>query len=141
LSGENSISSVAPATSPAGNRLTSPLLRSAMAVVATIPLFCLPYNVAVNFLAPLLVLCLVVATIWLRPWLGWAVIAMLVGIAIAALFNGFTLMLSLFGEGLANPVLNGADWAVLAAALAGAGYLLWLSIASVGGRFRPPTRK
>lgn len=111
-----------------------------MAAVATIPLFLLPYNIAVNFLAPVLVLCLVLATIWLRPWLGWTVIAMLIGIAIAALFNGVTLMLSLFGEGLANPVLDGADWIVLAAALAGAGYLLWLSIAALGGRFQPPAR-
>lgn len=128
-----------PVAPPAGNRLpASPLWLSVMAVVATVPLFYLPYNIAVNFLAPLLVLCLALATIWIRPWLGWAVIAMIVGIAVAALFNGFTLMLSLFGEGLSNPVLDGADWAMLSAALAGAGYLVWLSIASLGGRLQPP---
>jgi hypothetical protein len=121
------------------NRLpSSPLWRSTMAVVATIPLFCLPYNIAVNFLAPLLVLCLALATIWRLPGLGWAVIAMIAGIAIAAMFNGLTLMLSLFGEGLSNRVLKGADWAMLTAALAGAGYLVWLSVACLRGRFPPP---
>lgn len=131
------MSSVASAAALSGNRLTAARLRhSAIAVVATIPLFLLPYNIAVNFLAPLLVLCLVLATIWLRPWLGWVVIAMLVGIGIAALFNGVTLILSLFGEGLAKPVLDDADWIMLAAALAGTGYLLWLSIAALGGRLQ-----
>lgn len=117
---------------------SSPLWRSAMVMVATVPLFLLPYNIAVNFLAPLLVLCLALATIWRFPQLGWAVIAMIVGIAIAALFNGLTLMLSLFGEGLSNPVLDVADWAMLAAALAGASYLVRLSIASLRVHFPPP---
>jgi hypothetical protein len=116
----------------------SPLWRSALAVAATLPLFWLPYNIAVHFSAPLLVLCLTLAAIWLAPWLAWGVIAMIIGIAIAALFNGLTLMLSLFGEGLSNRVLGGADWAIATAALFGAGYLMWLSIASIRGRFQPP---
>ena len=137
MSGDR-VQSVAPAAHAGDPRLAPSLWRSALAVAASIPLFCLPYNVAVNSLAPLLVLCLALATIWLLPLLGRAVIAMIVGIAIAALFNGFTLMLSLFGEGLSNRVLDGPDWAMLAAALAGAGYLVWLSIASLRGRFQPP---
>ncbi len=116
----------------------SPLWRSALAVAATVPLFWLPYNIAVNFLAPLLVLCLTVAAIWLAPWFAWGVIAMIIGIAIATLFNGLTLMLSLFGEGLSNRVLGGTDWVIVTAALFGAGYLMWLSIASIRGRFQPP---
>jgi hypothetical protein len=116
----------------------STLCRSALAVAATVPLFLLPYNIAVSFLAPLLALCLTQATIWLAPRLAWGVIAMIVGIAIAVLFNGLTLMLSLFGEGLSNRVLGGADWVIVTAALFGAGYLMWLSIASIRGRFQPP---
>jgi hypothetical protein len=109
-----------------------------LAVAATVPLFLLPYNIAVSFLAPLLALCRTQATIWLAPRLAWGVIAMIVGIAIAVLFNGLTLILSLFGEGLSNRVLGGADRVIVTAAPFGAGYLMWLSIASIRGRFQPP---
>ena len=118
--------------------LASLLLRSAIVVIATVPLFFLPYNLAVGLLAPLLVLCFALATIWLVPLLAWVVIAALAYIALAALFNGFSLMLSLFGEGLypEHGVLSGDDWTILVLSLLGAGYLLRLSIAALRGRIK-----
>jgi hypothetical protein len=119
-----------------GSPLPGLLLRSALVVLATLPLFWLPDNLEVGPLAPAIVLCFALATVWLVPLLGWVVIAALAYIAGAGLLNGFVLMLSLFGEGLVNPVLTGNDWAELAAAASGAGYLLWLSIAILRGRIR-----
>lgn len=124
---------------PARNSpLASLLLRSALAVIATIPLFYLPYYLTVGLIAPLLVLCFALATIWLVPLLAWVVIATLAYVGVAVLLNRLTPTIPLFGEGLhpAYRVLSDDDWTVLVLAFFGAGYLLWLSIAALNGRIR-----
>ena len=115
------------------------LLRSAMVVIATTPLFYLPDNFEVGSFVPFFILCFALATVWFVPLLAWVVIAALVYILAASLFNGFALTLSLIGEGIyaEHGVLNGDDWAMLALALLGASYLLWFSIATLRGRIKP----
>ncbi len=113
------------------------LLRSALAVAAATPLFWLPDNLEIGAFAPFFVLCFALATIWLVPLLAWGVVGGLLFIAAAALINGLALSVSLLGEGLANAVLNGDDWARIVLALLGGAYLLWLAIATLRGRVDP----
>jgi len=106
--------------------LPSLLLRSAMAVIATIPLFLLLQQLGVELFAPLLILCFALATIWFLPVFAWVVMATLAYVSITALYA------------LAQSRgLRGDDWMILVLALFGAGYLLWLSIAALRGRIQP----
>ena len=124
-----------PLTSRKNSPLPRLLLRTALAVAATAPLFWLPDNLEIGAFPPFIILCFALATIWLVPLLAWVVIGGLLLMFFGALINGFALGVSLFGEGLTNySVLNGDDWARLALALLGGGYLLWLSIATLRGR-------
>ena len=107
--------------------LPSLLLRSAMAVIATMPLFLLLQQFRVELFAPLLALCFALATIWFLPVFAWVVIATLAHVSVTALHAALA-----HSRGL-----RGDDWAILVLALFGAGYLLWLSIAALRGKIQP----
>lgn len=106
--------------------LPSLLLRSALTVVATVPLFGLTHEAAMSAIGPVLALCFALATIWLLPLLAWVVIAVLVYMAAAVLG---ALASAASDEGFRS------SYHALPALLGGA-YLLWLSVAALSGRVR-----
>lgn len=110
------------------------LLRTALAIVACVPLFNLPAKI--DLLAPLLVLCFALASIWLLPVLAWVIpgglafIGYAEAVAVTKPFRSY-----LTGE-MIRPldIFGGDDWAMTAMAAAGVTYLLWLTWSLLTGR-------
>lgn len=110
------------------------LLRSAMVSIACVPLFILPFRL--DQFVPFLTFCFALASVWLIPLLAWAVLAGLAWIG----FEAIVAMSSPYRSFVTHQTirtyesLSGNDLALLAAALLGAVYLIWLSIALLRGR-------
>ena len=47
------------------------LLRTALVILATFPLFTLPHPVEIDLFAPLFTLCFALASVWLIPFSAW----------------------------------------------------------------------
>jgi len=119
------------------NPLPGLLLRSALTVVASAPLFGLPYPIAVDMLVPLLALAFALISVWMFPVFAWAVFGTLAWIAIEAAAAGMAPFTSDFtGETLPKfDLMSGDDWAMVAVAVAGVAYLIGQSVALLKGRF------
>lgn len=100
--------------------------RSALVVVATLPVFLLPYPFEIDLLAPLLMLCFALATVWLIPVFGWVVIALALWMAGRIAFIALGVRESAFGWGAyyTYEVLDAGDWLALSLAAAGLAYLV-----------------
>jgi len=119
------------------NPLPGLLLRSALTVVASAPLFGLPYPITVDLLAPLMVMAFALVTVWFLPIFAWAVFGGLAWVAVEAAAAGFAPYTSeLTGETLPRfDLMLSEDWAMVAVALVGAAYLIGQSVALLKGRF------
>ncbi|KAA5599486.1 hypothetical protein [Blastochloris sulfoviridis] len=113
------------------------LLRSALVVAATLPLFTLPHPVEIDPFAPLFTLCFALASVWLIPLLGVAVIGgvgWIAGHTALALLDQRRSMFSPHELYRAYEVADGDVWAHLVLAALGGAYLVWLSLALLRGR-------
>jgi hypothetical protein len=113
------------------------LLRTALVVVATLPLFTLPYPAEIDPFAPLFTLCFALASVWLIPLLSVAVIGgvgWIAGHIVLALLDQRRSMFSPHEIYRAYEVAGGDVWAHLALAGLGGFYLVWLSLALLRGR-------
>lgn len=119
------------------NPLPGLLLRTAMALVACVPLFNLPSSIQVSLLIPLVVLCFALAAIWFLPVFGWVAIGalgLLTANALLAAMIPYTSRIT----GATFPLygfMSGDDWAMAARAGLGAAFLIWLSVALLRGRY------
>jgi len=127
-------------TSPRSHRpnpLPGLLLRSALTVAASAPLFGLPHPFTVDMLVPLLVMAFALISVWLFPVFAWAVFGGLTWIAVEVAAAGFAPYASdVTGKTLSRfNLMLGDDWAMVAVALTGAAYLIGQSVALLKGRF------
>ncbi len=118
---------VAPRSSrPARNPLPRFLGRSALVMLASLPVFLLPYPFELDLLVPLLMVSFALATVWLLPVFGWVVIGaalwIAAEIALIALGTRESMFASL-GTYRTYEILDTADWLALALAAAGLAYL------------------
>jgi hypothetical protein len=110
---------------------------SAVAVIATLPLFALVEEFDVSLLLPISILCFAVATIWLIGVFGYVVLAGLVATAWSVAANGLSVRESYFspGETFARwTVYSDSDWSLIALACAASALLGWISVRGVTGR-------
>jgi hypothetical protein len=132
---------VAPAPQDAAKE-ASPLPRllgrTLLVVLAALPVFVLPYPFELDLLAPLIMLCFALATVWLIPLFGWVVIASALWLAAEIVVIAFESHESIFtwrGTYRNYEILNGGDWAALAVAAVGLGYLILFSWRAARGRY------
>ncbi|MGQ9686712.1 MAG: zinc ribbon domain-containing protein [Thiobacillaceae bacterium] len=124
-------------TAKAGSPLPRLLGRSALVVLATVPVFLLPYPFELDLLVPLIMLCFALATVWLVPLFGWVVIAAALWIVAEIVVIGASTRESIFsslGTYRTYEILDTGDWFSLALAAAGLAYLVAFSWRAVRGR-------
>lgn len=111
--------------------------RTALVVLAMLPIFLLPYPFELDQLVPLIMLCFALATVWLVHLFGWVVIACAVWIAAEIVLIGLEVKTSIFpsrGAYRNFEILDGADWLALLLAVAGLAYLVVFSWRAARGR-------
>jgi hypothetical protein len=120
------------------NPLPRLLLRTALVILACVPLFGLPDLDEQAVLPAILILCFALASVWLIPLLAWVVLAGIAWMAALELLAGSEMRTSMFGSGdfRAYEVFSGDDWALIVLAALGAAYLAWLSVGLLRGRIR-----
>lgn len=113
------------------------LLRSALVVLASLPLFFLPHPIQVEAFTPLLTLCFGLTAVWFLPVFGWVTIGCLLVVAAQAALQGARpYRSSISGETFSHfGLMSGDDWALLVIAGAGAALLVWLSLSLIRGRY------
>jgi hypothetical protein len=116
------------------NPLPGLLVRTLLVVLACLPLFTLP--VKIDLFAPIFVLCFALAAVWLVPVLAWAVFGGLGFVAYAAVVSALKPFKSWISGEMIHPydVFFPDDWLRFGLAVAGAAYLVWLSIRLLRGR-------
>ncbi len=116
------------------------LLRTALTVLACVPLFLLADDYRLDIFMPIFVLCFALATVWLLPVLAWAVLgglALYAGEFIVAMLEERTSMFDPGETYLRYTVLSGDDWAFLGLIVGGGiAWLVWLSVSALRGRTR-----
>lgn len=121
-----------------GSPLPRYLGRTVLVVLGSLPLFGLADEYDTGLLLPILILCFGLATVWMINLFGWVVLGgLLVQAGLVAadmlrlresqLFRGETYR--------GYEVLGVEDYQLLLVAGAGAGILVWLSIAAIRGRW------
>ncbi|MCB1539473.1 MAG: hypothetical protein KDJ25_01075 [Rhodoblastus sp.] len=122
----------------AGPSLTSLLAWSAMAIIACLPLFGLPYPFRINLFMPIFLIGFGVACVWFIPPLGWPLLGGAILTAIDILFIGFSNRApASLGEGSRRSgfsSLIGDEWLLLIFAGLGLAYLMWFAIHTIRGR-------
>ena len=114
------------------------LRHSALILLASLPLFQLAAEYHLHLLAPILVLCFALATLWLINLFGWVVYAGLLFLAVGTLMDLVRVRQSMFFPGRSYTgfdLLGGDSGVLLLLALLGAGYLAWLAWRALHGRF------
>jgi hypothetical protein len=116
------------------NPLPGLLLRTALVVLACLPLFTLPTKI--DLFAPIFVQCFALASVWLVPQLAWAVFGGLGAVAFAAVVAAQKPFKSWITGEMIHPydVYFPDDWLRIGLAVAGAAYLVWLGIRLLRGR-------
>ncbi len=102
------------------------LARSALVVLAALPVFLLPHPFDLDLLLPLIMLCFALATVWLVPLFGWVVMAVALWIAGEILLIALRTRESVFpwhDTYRTYEILETGDWLALALAAAGLAYL------------------
>lgn len=120
-----------------GSPLPRLIGRSLLVVLATLPVFLLPYPFELDLFAPLLMLCFALATVWLVHLFGWVVIAAALWIAAEIVLIGLEVKQSIFlsvGTYRNFEILNTGDWIALTLAAAGLAYLVVYSWLAARGR-------
>lgn len=125
-----------PAQSPRRNPLWGTLGLSVLVVLATLPLFAMPYPFEPHLLAVLLTLCFALATVWLIPLLAWVVLGGVAWIVATIVLRGLEPKVNQFTgtpyTSFGN--LDGGDFAGFAIVAAGLAVLVFISVAALRGR-------
>lgn len=114
------------------------LRHTALIMLASVPLFMLAEEYHLHLLAPILVLCFSLATLWLINIFGYVVYAGLLYLAVGTLMDLARIRQSAFfpGERYSGfAVMSDDENAILVLTLIGAGYLIWLSWRALHGGF------
>ncbi len=111
--------------------------RTALVVLASLPIFAVHTEYDLDILLPVIMFCFALATIWLIPLFGWVVLGSL-GLIV------FTLVVHLLEENRSYirpgqtytllEVMNAEDWLLLGLAILGAAGLAWLALGALRGR-------
>lgn len=118
------------------NPLWTALGLTVLVVLATLPLFAMPYPFEPHLLAVIFTLCFALATVWLVPLMAWAVLAGVAWIVATIVLRGVEPKLNQF---TGTPYtsfsrLDGADLAGFAVVAIGLAVLVWISVAALRGR-------
>ncbi len=111
--------------------------RTFTVMLASVPVFTFIHEYHQDIFFPLIMLVFALATVWLVPLLGWAVIGSALFVAyeiFVILFAEKTSMFSWRGNYRAYEVFDHGDWFLLFLTLAGLTYLIWFSWSSIRGR-------
>lgn len=111
--------------------------RTALVVLAALPIFLIPYPFELDPFVPLIMLCFALATVWLVHFFGWVVIATALWIAAEIVLIGLQVRQSIFaslGVYRVYEILDAWDWSALALAAAGLAYLIIFSWRAARGR-------
>lgn len=111
--------------------------RSLLIVLATVPVFALPYPFEQDLLVPLILLLFALATVWLIPLFGWVVIAAAVWVAADIVWTGLQIRPAAFrwlDEYRVFQRLDSGEWAALSLAAAGLVGLVIMAWRAVRGR-------
>jgi hypothetical protein len=126
------------AESPASASPVPRLLgRTALVVLACLPVFVLPYPFELDLLLPLILLCFALATVWLVPLFGWVVMAVAAALVIQIVAIGLETKTSQFasvGTYRNLDMVDGAEALALLLAAAGLAYLVITAWRAVRGR-------
>jgi hypothetical protein len=119
------------------NPLSSLFLRTALTILACVPLFRLDYPFKVDLFLPIFILCFSMATIWLIPLFGYIVIGAVFYVTIVIIAQGLQVHASQYrflGNYRGFELLNGDDWVFMAVLCLAIIYLLWSSWRAVKGK-------
>jgi len=111
--------------------------RTLLVIVASLPVFLLPYPFELDLLLPLIMLCFALATVWLVHLFGWVVIATALLIAAQIVLIALGTRESMFawrGAYRTYEILDTSDWLALALAAVGLVYLVVSSWRAARGR-------
>ncbi len=114
------------------------LLHSALILAACVPLFMLTEEYDLDLLAPILLLCFALATLWLINLFGWVIYGCLAYLALGTLVDLARVRPSLFSPGetyTGFEVVGGDEAGLLLLAALAAGYLARLAWRALHGRF------
>lgn len=118
------------------NPLWSALGLTVVVVLATLPLFAMPYPFEPHLFAVIFTLCFALATVWLVPLMAWPVLGGIIWIAATIFLRGIEPTFNQFTEtsntGFGR--LDSSDVAGLAVAAIGLAILAWISVAALRGR-------
>ena len=121
-----------------GSPLPAYLGRSALAVLACLPLFAVAEAFDGSLFLPLLALCFALATVWLLSILAWVVLGSVAVLGIVLAASLFEMRDSVLFRGVRYrrwEVLDGSDWSLLALGVLGAALLTWLCVGALRGRW------
>jgi hypothetical protein len=112
------------------------LLRTALVVAASSPLFNLPTPVHVEAFVPFLIMCCALASVWLTPILAWVVLGGLAWLAFEVSWVAMSPHRSIITDDTLPlfRLMSDGDWIGATLAFVGAAYLVWLSFALLRGR-------
>ena len=116
------------------------VVRTALAVLACVPMFLLAPVFDYGLLLPLLLMCFAIATIWFVRHLAWVVLGCSATLAVSMLMAGMVVRESAFSRGThfrRYEVLSGDDWALSVLALLGLAYLAWHAVQTLRKRSVP----
>lgn len=114
--------------------------RTALAVLACVPMFLLAPVYGHGLLLPLLLMCFAIASVWFVRHLAWVVLGCGAALVVSMLMAGLALRESSFSRGThfrRYEVLSGDDWALTALALLGLAYLAWHAVQTLRARTVP----
>ncbi len=114
------------------------LRHTALILLASVPLFMLAEEYHLHLLAPILVLCFALTTLWLINVFAYVVYAGLLYLVVGTLMDLSRVRQSAFfpGESYSGfSVMGGEENGILLLALVGSGYLIWLSWRALHGGF------
>jgi hypothetical protein len=122
-----------------GSPVGSYLGRTALVVVATLPVFLVADTYGFNLLPPLLLLCFGIATVWFVRPLAWVVLVLELGIVGMALLGALAQRTSAYRHEVYRryETISGDGWALTALAAAGMLALAWLAMATLRRRILP----
>lgn len=116
------------------------MLATALVVLACLPQFALNEVTGLNIFPAILLLAFGLATVWLIPLFAWVILAVggfiMVHLTLALTeLREYTLVSTYSYRKYES--LDSAEWVVVAAALIGLAYLVWISIRALRGRLVP----
>ncbi len=113
--------------------------RTILVIAATIPILAVQGDLGIGLLAPFLLLCFGVATVWFVRPLAWVVLALLAVVAARGAIGALAVRISSLGRGDYRrfETLSGDSWALLMLAIAGMAVLAGIATATLRRRIVP----